>query len=359
MDSSPTLLIVDDEPDNFDVLEALLFKDGYDLSFAQSGKDALAYLDLSQPDVILLDVMMPELDGIQVCQRIKSNSQQQHIPIIMVTALNTTADMVRCLEAGANDFISKPVRGAELRARVRSMVRIKQQYDALKAVLRLREDLSRMLVHDLRNPITSVIMLAQLLQLTPLEEKQQQKVEQILADGLRLRTLTDDLLMIAKGEAGKLTLNRTEVDLTSLVTQAITDFVSVAEHKQIHLEPVLPDAHQTLSVDAHLVRRLLDNLIANAIKFSSANSTVTLKVTYPQAPDNRAKISVLDQGEGVNPQVQELIFEPYETGQLLNEVPQIGLGLAFCKLVAEAHGGKIFVEPHDPSGSVFTVEFPA
>jgi two-component system sensor histidine kinase/response regulator len=356
MDSSLTLLIVDDEPDNFDVLEALLFKDGYDLNFAQSGQAALTSLDTSLPDVILLDVMMPELDGIEVCQRIKRNPQQQHIPIIMVTALNTTADLVRCLEAGANDFISKPVRGTELRARVRSMVRIKQQYDSLKAVLRLREDLSRMLVHDLRNPITSIIMLAQLLQLTPLEEKQEQKVDQILTDGLRLRSLTDDLLMIAKGEAGKLTLNCTEVDLTALATQAITDFTSVAEQKQVYLQSVFPAADYPLSLDANLMRRLLDNLIANAIKFSAANSTVTIQITYPLGSENRTKISVFDQGEGVDPQVQELIFEPYETGQLLNDISQIGLGLAFCKLVTEAHGGKIFVEPNHPSGSIFTVE---
>ena len=124
-----SLLIVDDEPDNFDVLEAFLDSDGYELHYAASGQNALDCLEIVQPDLILLDVMMPVMDGIEVCRRLKTLSRWQSVPIIMVTALGTKEDLAECLEAGADDFISKPVNRLELRARVRSMLRIRQFAD--------------------------------------------------------------------------------------------------------------------------------------------------------------------------------------------------------------------------------------
>ncbi len=126
------ILVIDDEPDNFDVIEALLYKDDYQLSYAASGQQGLDRLATLQPDVILLDVMMPNMDGIEVCQRIKRNLSWQNIPIIMVTALHGKEDLAKCMDAGANDFISKPVNGLELRSRVKSMVRISQQYQNIQ-----------------------------------------------------------------------------------------------------------------------------------------------------------------------------------------------------------------------------------
>jgi diguanylate cyclase len=132
--AQPKILVIDDEPDNFDVIEALLYKDNYQLSYAASGQQGLDQLATMQPDVILLDVMMPNMDGIDFCRRVKQNAQWQHIPIIMVTALDGKDDLVKCMEAGANDFISKPVNGLELRARTRSMVRISQQYQNIQGL---------------------------------------------------------------------------------------------------------------------------------------------------------------------------------------------------------------------------------
>ena len=133
-----SILVIDDEERIFDVIEGLLMREGYRLSYASSGQDALERIDALQPDVILLDVMMPQMDGIETCQQIKANPNWQHIPIIIVTALTAKEDLARSLNAGADDFISKPINSLELRARVRSMLRIKIQYDALAATLRLR-----------------------------------------------------------------------------------------------------------------------------------------------------------------------------------------------------------------------------
>jgi len=357
MNTEPSsVLIVDDEPDNFDVIEALLFKDGYDLKFATSGTEAIERLPLYQPDVILLDVMMPELNGIQVCRQIKANFTWQHIPIIMVTALHSPEDLALCMEAGADDFISKPVGGIELRSRVRSMLRIKKQYDSLANVLRLREDLAHAIVHDLRNPITNILLSGFILQQTSLQPKQEEKVTQIMTAGQRLRMLTDDLLTIAKVESGKFTLNRVEVNCRELIQETLADFSDISQQKQIKLVFNPPSVEKTLLLDTNLMRRVLDNLLSNAIKFSPENSEVKIALDYPQNEETQVKIQVFDHGMGIKPEVQQRIFDKYEIGNVVEGVPQIGLGLAFCKMVIEAHSGHISVQDNSPQGSVFIVE---
>lgn len=134
----PRILIIDDEESIFEVIEGLLLREGYDLTYVSSGKEALNQIEDILPDVILLDLMMPEMDGLETCQHIKANQRWCHIPIIMVTALSSKEDLARSLEAGADDFLSKPINSIEMRARVRSMLRIKLQYDALAATQRLR-----------------------------------------------------------------------------------------------------------------------------------------------------------------------------------------------------------------------------
>lgn len=133
-----SILIIDDEESIFEVIEGMLYREGYELTYLNSGLVALNCIDEIQPDVILLDLMMPDIDGLETCKRLKSNERWCHIPIIMVTALSSKEDLARSLDAGADDFVSKPINSIELRARVRSMLRIKLQYDALAATQRLR-----------------------------------------------------------------------------------------------------------------------------------------------------------------------------------------------------------------------------
>ncbi|WP_373542396.1 PleD family two-component system response regulator [Chamaesiphon sp.] len=150
--SSYSILIVDDEPDNFDVIEALLPGESYQLHYASCGEDAIAALDKFDPDVILLDVMMPSMDGFEVCRRIKLMSKWQGVPIVMVTALSGKEDLARCLAAGADDFVNKPVNGLELRARVNSMLRIKKQYDRIQSFSKLQ----RNNIHTLTNNLSEI-----------------------------------------------------------------------------------------------------------------------------------------------------------------------------------------------------------
>jgi len=361
MEQRNSVLVVDDEPNGFDVIEAHLYREGYDLTYASSGIEALSQIDAIEPDVILLDVMMPEMDGIEVCRHIKSDPHWKHIPIIMVTALNSKEDLARSLDAGADDFLTKPVSGLELRARVRSMLRIKQQYDALEATLHLREDLSNMIVHDLRNPVTTIMMSSSLLIDTGVEGKNLKRVELIVSAARQLNTMINDLLILAKMQSGKMVLNLVEVDFNDLAAKVVSQFATIAASKNLQLNTQLPEQSYLVSVDANLLHRVLDNLLSNAIKFSPPNSRITLQVDYlgdpitSEAAAKRAMIRIADEGVGINEDIKQRIFDKYEVGNVMNEVSQIGLGLAFCKMVVEAHSGTIFVEDNQPQGSIFTV----
>ncbi|MGJ5631771.1 hybrid sensor histidine kinase/response regulator [Nostoc sp. CALU 1950] len=354
MDIQASILVIDDQPDNFDVVETLLDGENYQLYYAASGQQALNRLDSFQPDLILLDVMMPDLDGMEVCRRIKADPQWQAVPIIMVTALTDKEDLARCLATGADDFISKPVNGVELRARVHSMLRIKQQHDSMQVLLKMREDMVNMIVHDLRNPLTSIILGAEILRLPGLSPKQQQgKVDQILLAGQQLQSLIDSLLIMAKLESGKMVLNYTEVDLCALCISAVADIEAIATQKNLTLIREFPEPGGIVAVDAVIFRRVLDNLLSNAIKFSPFNSQVILRGEYLAA--GGAKVQVADSGSGVRQDLRQIIFEKYEIGTMMPEISQIGLGLAFCKMAIEAHSGTITIEDNHPNGSIFTV----
>ncbi|MBL1178617.1 hybrid sensor histidine kinase/response regulator [Pantanalinema sp. GBBB05] len=354
MKTQASILVIDDEPDNFDVIETLLHGADYQLHYAPSGQRAIQSLPSFQPDVILLDVMMPDLDGIQVCQQIKANPQWQAVPIIMITALTAKEDLARCLAAGADDFISKPVNGLELRARVHSMLRIKQQYDSVQTLLQLREDMVNMLVHDLRNPLASILISTHILKLPGFPiDKQPEKIEHIAIAAAQMETMIDSLLIMAKLESGKLMFNYTEVDLCALCSSALSNAEAIAAQKHLNLIGDLPEPGGMIQVDATILRRVLDNLLSNAIKFSPSHSQVRLRAEY--LPTGDAQIHIADSGPGVRADLQQQIFEKYEVGTLIQNVSQIGLGLAFCKMAIDAHQGTITVTDNHPQGTIFTV----
>jgi signal transduction histidine kinase len=362
MSQPPSILVVDDDPTGVTVIQALLKPEGYRLYSVANGQAALDYVEHQPPDMVLLDVMMPDMDGIECCQRLKSNPAWASIPVIMVTALNSQEDLARCFEAGADDFIAKPVNRLELRARVKSLLRIKQQHDALMATMQLREDLSAMIVHDLRNPITSILLGTQFVLLKDnLAADDKDRLQLVHGSCQRLNSMVNELVLLAKLQAGQLTLNCTPVDLHALGNQVLTEFQEIASAQGIHLDATLPPPGYTINADKNLLRRLLDNLFSNAVKFSPANSSISLNIhqCVPSADADTTSqtiIQVADQGPGIAPSLRQALFEKYQTGQPIKDVAQTGLGLTFCKLVADAHGGCIYVKDNSPQGAVFTVE---
>jgi two-component system, sensor histidine kinase and response regulator len=325
--------------------------------------EALKMLDKVQPDIILLDVMMPELDGFEVCRQLKSDEQWRHVPLILITALDEKTDLARGFEAGADDFLHKPVNDIELRSRVRAMLRIKQQYDELVNTLRLREDLSHMIVHDMRSPITAIIGFSELILMKGASPQILSDIERIHEQALTLSAFLNDMLIMAKMESGRLILNRSAVNLNELVKKAEQGHVALAGLKHVKLETVAPCTPRIIQLDQNLFQRVLDNLISNAVKFSPPEAIVTLQLDYPDGrietgAGPAARISVLDEGPGIPEEYWDRIFDKFEVVELVHtaEIDQIGIGLAFCKLVTEAHGGRIYVKGNQPQGSIFVIE---
>lgn len=364
MDKTAQILIVDDEPSARKTIEMLLLREGYDMHFAGNGPTALEKLAESPPDAILLDVMMPGMDGFEVCRIVKQSAEWQHIPIILVTALDSKRDLARGLDAGADDFLRKPFNSLELRARVRSMLRIKRRHDALEAALQLREDLSNMIVHDIRSPLSSVIIYCDLLEDYVLEQIGHEYLHTIRNETNRLSAFLTDMLVMAKMEHGKLVLMPSSVDMNKLVMATVEGYRSMAQLKGIELNLDTPAVTEMILLDKNLWRRVLDNLLSNAVKFSPANGRITIKVAYPQqdtTDDSQQKpqlcVRIFDEGPGIPVEHHQTIFDKFKiVASGRRDIAQVGLGLTFCKMVVDAHNGRIYVEPNQPKGSIFTVE---
>ena len=372
MTQTARILIVDDEAISRETLGEMLMTQGYDLVYAADGRQALNQIDAFSPDLILLDIMMPGLNGFDVCRQLKNDGRWRHVPVILVTALDSKGDLVRGLDSGADDFLTKPVNLLELRARVRSLLRIKQQYDEIQAAISLRDDMVHMIVHDMRVPLTAILGLSEIAQwdgvtLADLQED----MEIIYGNARRLNAFVNDILTLAKMQEGQLTLNPTQINLRDQLSQALDSHRLSARQKQISLALDITRLEaETVYLDAPLFQRVLDNLISNAIKYSPPESTVTVRLEIPadgpllgdsapisNGPPPNLRLQVVDEGPGIDPRYQDDIFEKFVIIKDRHKTDaQVGLGLAFCKMVVEAHGGRIHVIPNQPNGSIFTIE---
>ena len=356
-----TVLIVDDEPTTLETVSALLTGAGYQIVLANNGKEALEKIETEAPDVIILDVMMPEMDGFEVCRLIKANPEKRHIPVILFTALNDRENLVQGLNAGADEFLSKPISGMELRARVRTMLRIKKQHDELVHLMSLREDLVNMMVHDLRSPLNVISLCAGGLEPAAGETPENREmIELMVFNTQRLTHLLSDLLVTAKMRKGQLQLNRDKTDLPHLLKETVQGLSLLARDRKLSISCKVPDGEFFANIDGELMTRVLDNLLLNALKFSPSGSTITICLEHTKKETTETiRFRFLDQGPGISEADRTRVFEPFETVQVQKRgITQIGLGLTFCKMVVEAHQGKIWVEANQPKGAAFIVELP-
>ncbi|HRQ42048.1 MAG TPA: hybrid sensor histidine kinase/response regulator [Chloroflexota bacterium] len=362
MSQLPLILIIDDDPIHCEGFEDLLAASGFATATANGGAQALAKVETLQPDVLLVDVMMPEMDGFTLCRCIRQNPVWQHLPIILVTALNDKEDLLRGLMAGADEFLNKPVDTNELLVRIMSMLRIKRQHDQLQAALQLRKDMANMVVHDIRNPLNAIMLHSSLLASAQLSEvKVIDSAQAILDLARQTEAYLNDLLLAAKMEHGALVPDLKPLDVQQTLADQVKylDVKLQATNLALHID--IPKQPYPIFLDSHLFTRAVDNLMANAIKHSPHEGSITLSASYPREYDPQGAVftlSVMDEGMGIPATEAGRIFGKFETLKSQGGNGRaIGLGLAFCKMVADLHQGAICVKNREPHGANFTISF--
>jgi len=357
-----TVLVVDDASSHRELLRDVLEPSGFTVIEAEDGDDALVELEALCPDVILLDVIMPRMDGVEVCRRIKANPRTAPVPVILVTSLGERDDRIKGIEAGATDFLTKPIDRQEIILKIQNAVSSKRRYDRVQATCerllklqRLQDDLTHMIVHDLRSPLSGVMVSLHLLEMG-LDESDEEPLEDLahaLHSSRAMSRMIDSLLDVTKMESGELVPRKAEVDLVDIVEDAIRGLGGLVDQATVRVEQ--PDAPVVLSVDRALITRVVENLLGNALKFAPPDGVVTIRIR--STPDG-GRIEVSDTGPGVPEEYREKIFEKFEQLEARENHARAstGLGLAFCKLAVEAHGGTLGVESELGENSTFWVE---
>src|SRR5919206_1511057 len=372
---APLILVADDVPANVELLFDQLHVLGYRTVGAKDGPTAVSAAFEHRPDLCILDVSMPagslgvddRSTGYEVCRRIKRDPRTARIPVIFVTALNDTTDRVKAIEAGGDDFLTKPHNRLVLGARVRSLLRLKAATDALEESYRklrelekLRDDLMNMIVHDLKTPLTAVQATIEMLHdgdFGSVNPDQRKALSDAQSKAHDLLALIEDLLEISRIEETAVPLELEPVAPAQLLSELMSEWrLRLQQEGASASVDVAPDT-PTIEADKTLVKRVFGNLIQNALTHSA--HTVTLHLSA-RREDDGVLFTVADNGPGIPPEYQEVIFRKFQQVKTPHapRVRSSGLGLAFCKMAVDAHGGRIWVQSASGQGSAFHVMLP-
>lgn len=356
------ILVVDDIYENLLLLETVLEKDGYEVSLVEDSQTGLRMVEESPPDLILLDVMMPELDGYEFTRRVRKNpNMRQYIPILLITA-HYASSVVEGLDAGADDFIRKPFDPDELHARVRSLLRLKHAMDERDQMTSLREDFVSRFTHDLRTPLVASNRVLQLMRdgrffsVTP---EVSEMMTTMIGSNEDLLTMVNTLLEVYRHEAGSKTLKLSLFNIQRLISEVVQELKPLAEEKGLAVNLSSPEletedkqAELNIIADRIELRRVLTNLIGNAIKFTDKGS-IDIFLSYTP---KFFSVEIKDTGVGISEQAQAMLFERFRPGK--NKGAGSGLGLYLSRCIIEAHQGHIKVESYPGKGSKFTIDLP-
>ncbi len=369
------VLIVDDEPRNVRLLEGMLYSEPYELLTAHSGTEALDMVRTHLPDLVLLDVMMADIDGFEVCKHIKSNPAWRMIPVVMVTALSEVSDRVAAIQAGADDFLSKPIDATELIVRVRSLVRLRQLYADVERATSQRLAVMAGIAHDIRSPLNALMLSMDLLSgKLPHDERLAPLWTNIATCLEQIKMLTNDLMRYYQIEAGKFQLTYTPCRLADLLSGAVTVATPIASEKHIQFSAD-PAPEIILEVDQSAIIQVIQNLLTNAIKYTDPGGTVSLHVYdladgsynlpvdhYPPVltlPSHGIIFEIVDTGHGIVRKDFERIFIEFDRLRATeSETEGMGLGLAVSQRLVHLHGGAIWFTSEVGRGSTFAFFLP-
>jgi two-component system, sensor histidine kinase and response regulator len=357
-----SILVVDDTAENLRLLANMLGDKGFEVRPVTSGRLALQAAERSAPDLVLLDINMPEMDGYEVCRKLKENERLREIPVIFLTALTETADKLKAFNMGGVDYISKPFQIDEVLARVkvhlalrRAQRELASNYDRLLELEKVRDHLVHLMVHDMRSPLMVIMSNLELIRMMLGDDVSADVASGFDGAASGIKTLTDmtnDLLDVSKMEEGKLTLKLESCDVLGLARDVAKGISMLDSNRRITIDQ---DGSVLASCDSGVVRRIFQNLMSNAIKHTPDGTSVRVTAIETGAT---VRVSVIDKGQGVPVEAREKIFEKFGAVQTRQDrkYHSVGLGLAFCKLAVQAHGGKIGVDQADGGGSVFWFE---
>ncbi|MEO1376306.1 MAG: hybrid sensor histidine kinase/response regulator [Cyanobacteria bacterium J06635_10] len=357
--TSDKILVVDDSPDNVFLIKTILEEEGYEVSTAENGSSALKQIEESRFDLILLDLMMPEMDGYEVTKHIRENTQISFIPILLITA-HDSPNVAHGLDLGADDFIRKPVTVDELLARVRSLLRLKHSIDERDEIARQREDFVSRLTHDLRTPLVAEERMMILFlegALGELSPSMQEALTIMARSNSNLLAMVNTLLEVYRFEAGRKTLAFIPFDVCQLIEEVASNLSPLAQQKGLVIKvDIQQSANATkLMGDRLELHRLFTNLVGNAIKFTE-NGSITMFLAAESSDYGAITIKVVDTGQGISPEQQASLFERFRPGS--HKRSGSGLGLYLSRRIVEAHKGNIEVNSELGKGSIFTVTLP-
>ncbi|HON54492.1 MAG TPA: hybrid sensor histidine kinase/response regulator [Bacteroidales bacterium] len=351
----PDILIVDDMPANLVLLGHILKNVGYKVRPVPNGQLALKVAEKEKPDLIFLDIMMPEMDGFEVCRKFKENPDLNDIPIIFISALNDTENIVKALNSGGSDYITKPFKAEEVRARAATHIKLYLQAKELLKANAEKNKFFSIIAHDLKSPFSNFLAVTQTLE---------EMLPQLTTDEIRsfassmhksatiLYRLLENLLQWSRIQRGLITYEPREFQINSLITESVSMYKDTAKNKEIEISLYVPENLKAYA-DVNMLQTVVRNLLSNSIKFTPRGGKIFINAKT--LDEEYIEISIRDTGIGMPPAIADNLFRiDVKTNRDGTEgEPSTGLGLLLCKEFVEKNKGKIYLESEENAGTTF------
>ena len=354
--SDSFLLIVDDNEDNLHLLSLRLQRRGYNVETAHGGKAAIAQMEQHKFDLVLLDIMMPEVDGFEVLSTLRKTYSITELPIIMATAKDESEDVVKALRLGANDYVTKPVDFPVLLARVQSQLQA-------KSLFQLKDEFLKIASHDLKNPLWSILTASQMLEEAVeqdqfIPDQHVKMLKMITRQANLMQQIITDFVDFQAAQDGQLILTTAPLDLNEVARKAVENNTDYAHTKGIKLQLQLTESLPEVIADEARLSQVAHNLVSNAIKFTRKQGNPTTVITRSEG--DQVWLEISDSGPGLSEQDFGLVFGKYArlSNRPTGGEKSSGLGLAICKQMIELHGGQIGVRNNPTEGATFWFSLP-
>jgi two-component system sensor histidine kinase/response regulator len=354
------ILVVDDQEANLRVLCKMLGLLGFEIDPVTSGEEALKRLSVLPPDLVLLDVLMPEMDGFEVCQRIRAQPHRHEIPIIFLSAADDKTFVVRALEAGAVDYVTKPFNQAELISRVKTHLALKRARDSLKQLAEDKDELLGILAHDLKNHLGGMQMSAKLLHeraAAVADPRLNRMATNILDASDQMFSFVKEFLANAAADRGQI-LRVESVSLADAASATVQRYTEAALRKSIRINEDYPPEAPLVRADRGALDQAIDNLVSNAVKFSPPDTSIWL--TISPAAGGYVEFRLKDEGTGCDEQDRAQMFTRYRrlSARPTAGEPSTGLGLSIAKRHVDAMDGTLHCESEPGQGATFVLRLP-